>query len=229
MAVYCGAGGIYDVLYNSSSIVPASAGTLSFWLNTQSWSGGGNYHLFNTSEGNPGAYTDYLRFQKWTDGKWYAGWHVGGVDYRVRDVTAGLTTGWRHMLLHWTSGGDTKLYQNNSQLGSTTNPTTTTSRTYVYLGNYPDGGSPAYAHMAEVGLWSAVLDAGERAALSAGFTPPQIRPASLVAYWPLGGLMGGNNATAGVLDRWANRYNLTAAGTPTWVDHPRVIYPAGVR
>ncbi len=72
----------------------------------------------------------------------------------------------------------------------------------------------------EVGVYSVALTASEIGALSDGYTPLEIRPGSLVAYYPLGGHYGQLD-----VDRWKNRYDLTAGGSPTWADHPRVIYP----
>lgn len=72
----------------------------------------------------------------------------------------------------------------------------------------------------EVGVYSVALTAAEIGALSDGYTPLEIRPGSLVAYYPLGGHYGQLD-----VDRWKNRYDLTAGGSPTWADHPRVSYP----
>lgn len=74
--------------------------------------------------------------------------------------------------------------------------------------------------VAELGVWNVELTAAEIAALAKGYTPLEIRPDALLAYYPLGGHYGQLD-----LDRWKNRYDLTPANSPTWVDHPRVIYP----
>lgn len=74
--------------------------------------------------------------------------------------------------------------------------------------------------IAEVGVWNVAITAAEVASLAKGYSPLEIRPASLVAYYPLGGHYGQFD-----LDRWKNRYDLTAYNSPTWSDHPRVIYP----
>lgn len=207
--------------YNSSAIFPTSAGTLAFWLYPVGWGADKNYQLINTNTTAP---ANYVRLQKYQDGTWYCGWYAGG-DYRATGAVSITNSTWHHMALTWANGGNSYFYQDTSQVASKTSITTGAVSGF-YLGDLPIAAATASAYFAEVAVWSAVLDAGERAALYAGFTPPQIRPASLVAYWPLGGLIG-NNATAGVLDRWANRYDLTASGTPTWVDHPRLIYPKG--
>lgn len=91
--------------------------------------------------------------------------------------------------------------------------------TYFHLGYTP---STQYfsGQVADVGVYSVALTAAEIGALSDGYTPIEIRPQSLVAYYPLGGHYGQLD-----VDRWKNRYDLTPSGSPTWADHPRVIYP----
>lgn len=74
--------------------------------------------------------------------------------------------------------------------------------------------------IAELGIWSAALNAAEFKALSNGTTPPQIRATSLAGYWPLGGRYGQSDR-----DRWRNGYDMTAQNSPTWADHPRIVYP----
>ena len=71
--------------------------------------------------------------------------------------------------------------------------------------------------------WDAALTDDEVAALAAGHSPLLIRPASLVAYWPLGGLSGDHDRDI------VGGYDLTAYNSPTWADHPPVIYPSGGR
>jgi hypothetical protein len=74
-------------------------------------------------------------------------------------------------------------------------------------------GFPFNGDIAEVGIWSAALTAAEIASLSAGFTPDQVRPQSLVFYAPLvrelRDLRGG--------------LTITATNGPTVADHPRII------
>lgn len=74
---------------------------------------------------------------------------------------------------------------------------------------------------AEAALWNVALNPAEIADLAAGYSPLLVRPASLVAYWPLGGPWGNDDA-----DHAAGLYNLTPYNGPTWADHPPIIYPA---
>lgn len=70
--------------------------------------------------------------------------------------------------------------------------------------------------LAEIALWSVVLDAGEVTALAAGASPIMVRPQSLVAYWNLI-----NDAT----DQLTYRSGQTITGT-TVTAHPRVYVPS---
>lgn len=72
-----------------------------------------------------------------------------------------------------------------------------------------------------VAVWSAALNAAEAAALAAGYCPLLVRPASLIAYYPLGGFHGDYDRDL------VGGYNLTPYNSPTWIDQPRVIYPVG--
>lgn len=74
--------------------------------------------------------------------------------------------------------------------------------------------------MAEAAVWDVALDDAEMTALAKGICPLLIRPASLVAYYPL----VGNDSPEP--DRWKNRYDLTLTNGPTKADHPRIYYPA---
>ena len=78
----------------------------------------------------------------------------------------------------------------------------------------------ADADIAECAIWEAALTDSEAAMLGAGYSPLMVRPQSLVAYWPLGGIYGehDNDIVGG--------FNLTAYNTPTWADHPPIIYPS---
>ena len=86
------------------------------------------------------------------------------------------------------------------------------------------GGSrigPLTGYLSELAVWSEALTADEAAAMASGLlSADQIRPASLAAYWPLGGLRPDNDR-----DQWGKAYDLTAVNSPTSVDGPRLWYP----
>lgn len=92
--------------------------------------------------------------------------------------------------------------------------------TYFTLGKvssvqYLDG---AVAHVA---VWNVSLNAAEAAALAAGVSPLLVRPASLIAYYPLGGFHGDND------NDLVGGYHLTPYNSPTFTDQRPIIYPHG--
>lgn len=73
--------------------------------------------------------------------------------------------------------------------------------------------------LAEVAMWNVALTDAEAAILALGYSPLMVRPASLVAYWPLIGRLSPEIDTVGGFD-------MTLNNSPTTAAHPRVIYPA---
>ena len=73
--------------------------------------------------------------------------------------------------------------------------------------------------MAEAAVWDVALNDDEVAALAHGYSPRLIRPDHLAAYWPLGGLPGQNDKDL------LGSHELTAYNTPSWTDHPPLVYP----
>jgi hypothetical protein len=72
--------------------------------------------------------------------------------------------------------------------------------------------------LAEVAVWNVALSDAEVAVLAKGWCPLFIQPQNIVGYWPLGrtdnDLFGG--------------YNMTPSGSPTWADHPPILYPTAL-
>lgn len=102
----------------------------------------------------------------------------------------------------------------NNPSAASFNTTTIGARYETTRGNFFGG------EIAEVGIWSAALTAAEIASLAKGISPTLIRPASLVAYWPLIG-----NYSPEIDLR--NRFEMTVSGA-TKEAHPRVYMPTEV-
>ena len=77
--------------------------------------------------------------------------------------------------------------------------------------------------VAEAAVWSTALSQAEANSLAKGFSPLQLRPESLVAYWPLGGFFG--QADRDLL----GPHDMTAYNSPSWTDHPPLVYPSRPR
>lgn len=91
------------------------------------------------------------------------------------------------------------------------------------IGARVENGHDLYAsgRIAWPAIWNVALSDEEVASLAAGTHPTRIRPADLVAFWPLGGLDGEHDR-----DIWGG-YDMTAVNGPTWTDHPGgLVYPA---
>lgn len=83
------------------------------------------------------------------------------------------------------------------------------------LGAYFDG------VVAEVGVWDVELTQAEWTALSKGISPLAVRPANLVAYWPL---FGGSSPEPNRLGSG----DMTVTGA-TQADHPPILYLSAAR
>lgn len=130
------------------------------------------------------------------------------------------TNAWNHACGTYVGAMEWNVYLNGGNSGSRTDVSRTPSGIdTTYIANGDDTNDYFDGRVAEVGIWSAILDAAEIAALASGFAPTLIRPQSLAAYWPL----FGNDSPEP--DRWKSRSDLTLTNTPTKADHPRMYYP----
>jgi hypothetical protein len=113
-------------------------------------------------------------------------------------------------------------YNNATYTGTTTINSFNTANTTLLGARYTSGSIDLHfdGKLADIAFWSVALTASEVAALYKGYSPQQIRPESLVAHYPCGGLYGRNS-----LDRWKSKLDLTDTNSPTYTDHPRIIYP----
>lgn len=133
---------------------------------------------------------------------------------------------WQHACLVRASDTSLVVYLNGGNSGSTSTSRTwaAISPTHTQIGIVWYSGSrvgPLTGYIADAAIWSAALTADEAAAMASGrLSADQVRPDSLVAYYPLGGLRPDNDR-----DQWGKSYDLTAVNSPTSVDGPRLWYP----
>ena len=149
--------------------------------------------------------------------------HFDGTNSEAKASVNASLNAWQHVVGVFATNssrscmihGANKVTNTDARNAITQNRTTIGALRYAgSLYNYFTG------RIAEAAIWGAALNDAEVSALAQGYTPPQIRPASLLAYWPLGGHFGAFD-----LDRWNGGNHLTPYNTPTWTDHCRVIYP----
>jgi hypothetical protein len=141
---------------------------------------------------------------------------VYGSGWSWAESAGGYSTGtWHHLAATFTSSTSRAAFLDGGNKGTDTGNQTpagidTTAVGRDEYGRYHTGG------VAEAAVWNAALSEEEIAILGEGFCPLFVRPQNLVAYWSL--LRTDNDVVGG--------YNLTPYNSPTWVDHPRIIYPS---
>lgn len=138
--------------------------------------------------------------------------------------TTAATNTWSHACGVWASATDRRAFLNGGNrgqgdVGSYAPSGLTTTRIGRIAATEGFTGL-----IAEAAIWNVALTDDEVAALynnGIGLCPTMVRPDALVAYWPL-------LQTDGDIDWWGQN-NLTANGSPTYADHPPVIYPSGIK
>lgn len=141
-----------------------------------------------------------------------------------RQSSTGINNGaWRHcaIRINGTGAGAGTFYLDGTADGTFTEATCGVGGAVKRIAANADATLRFIGEMAEVAVYSAALDASEITALSKGFSPILIRPASLVAYWPLIG------SYSPEIDVWKNNLSGTITGSPSASAHPRVYYPTG--
>ncbi len=132
---------------------------------------------------------------------------------------------WHHAAGVFTSSTDRAAFIDGGSKGTATDDLTPTGfdRTAIAVLDRLSPASYVDGEIAEAAIWDAALTDGEVASLAAGYSPLLIRPTSLKAYWPLGGITK-NDADKDIV----GGYDMTAFNTPTTAEHPSgLIYPSG--
>lgn len=208
--------GTGDYLSCAAFDLPAT-GSISFWYRpTYAYTDGLYHFIFETYKDA----NNLFNIAKYSDSTWNVGWYTAG-EYRLVGASAsGLTqNAWNHLLVTWDdTANETKFFLNNSQVGSTvTSLVTHTGTVTVYIGSQVGATTrDASGRIAELAVFSSVLDAGQRNALYKGFAPPLV--AKPFRYWPL----------------LRNFQEMMTAGSisntgVTVEDHPPIIYPSSAR
>lgn len=138
-------------------------------------------------------------------------------------TTATYTDGvWSHAAAVFASTTSRSVYldggnkvSDTTSVNAVTDPDTTALSQLYYNSTII---APSLSDYAEWGLWNVALTDAEIAILGLGYSPLFVRPASLVAYWPIIGRLSPE------IDR-VGGYDLTLVNGPTWAAHPRVILP----
>lgn len=146
---------------------------------------------------------------------------AGGSTSSATTSTTYSTSTWHHAFCTAASAGnDRSVYLDNGGVGNSTSTRNPAAFTRTSIGRKGDLSPDAEfdGAIAEVGIWSVVLNATERGLLASGVSPLLIRPGSLLLYVPMIG--------ADYFDRIGG-LTFSAGGTPTIQTHPPIIRPWG--
>lgn len=152
----------------------------------------------------------------------YATVRTTGGMFANASVDSGVAANtWAHAAAVFASTTSRTAYTNGT--AGTTNTTSRdagTSINTVDVGNF-GGGTLLDGQVAEAAIWTVALTTAEIALLADGLSPLFVRPQSLAFYAPLFGRAG----AGGEEEDWVGGAPLTATGSPTVAEHPRIIYP----
>lgn len=147
---------------------------------------------------------------------------AAGLQSVVQTTTGYTSTQWHHGCARFTSSTDRDVFiDGGSQSTTSTTTRVPSSVDRIALGVLGNS-SPTdllTGRLAEVAIWDVALNTDEVAKLAKAYCPLLVRPDRLVFYAPL--VREVQDVIGGL--------TLTATGTPTVANHPRIIYPARKR
>lgn len=191
MARHFGSGNT-DRLETSSIIPPGSAGTISIWvLSNWAYNDGFEHDLWRHHKTT--ATTGTFAYIKYSDNNIYVGWNGAGLgDQRITLSGSGIfvLNTWEHHVFSWDSAvPNCTLYVNGSSVATRGTALTTFTCDLLAIGNTPGGGSnnSISGNMADYCSWNVAMTLGEVQSLSKGCRPSSIRPANIIAYYPVDG------------------------------------------
>lgn len=199
----------------SGAVVTATPLTMACWLRTN-----------NTTDtqallclGNTGAASYFMMGVEPT--RSFALLSQTGISSQAVSTVAPAAGCWQHVTAVFASSTSRAAYVNGRGKGTNTTSLTPSGMNVTNVGRYRFSSAGYYTDgvVADAAIWNAALTDAEVLLLAQGVLPPQIRPQSLAAYWPLRE-PGVTNARE--LDRnpWKpRRYDLTVTGA-TPADHP---------
>lgn len=174
-----------------------------------------------TLDGGAGASAVYrLTYQSNVAGDPLRAQTLNGASSSFCDTSTGVTDNdWHHAAGAWSSTNQPRVWLNGGSKGSSATTLAFPSPTVIRLGAWANAGSviqPLDGALAWPSIWNVELSDAEIAALAAGAHPLTIRPANIVAFWPLTG-----SSDAGEVDI-VGGYDLSETGTVGTAESPLV-------
>jgi hypothetical protein len=213
-----------DYITQGTTAIPTT-GMASLWVYpTWAYNDGVEHIWFRAWNSTGPKIFDFAKGDSGGGNFFFIGWYNSGTDCRVQTAASGLTqNAWNHLLLTWSSGGNSVLYLNGSSIASYVGSTSTWSTSGItrYLGK--DGNantSSAASSMAEWAVWnSASATAQDISALASGVCPLLVLPSALVDYIPI---WGDGSPEPNLVSTDSGTVTGTARSS-----HPRAIMPLG--
>jgi len=215
MAIALDDGEYYEV---DSAVLQTPPHTVSLWLRAPDVT---NHHIsFSITDKDD------------TDDIWgiFARGDVAGdpLEFNVRSLRLETGNGytantWHHALVRESSATDHRIMLdgNLGDEGSSTSSVVLATANRTSIGRFGDG-SPLDNNgvdLAEINVWNVGLNDAEGVALSKGYSPLLIRPASRTFY--VSAIKAGTT-----LEDIIGGLSLAKTGTPIDLEHPRMIYPS---
>jgi hypothetical protein len=138
---------------------------------------------------------------------------------QAADSTTAYTANvWNHACAVGTSATSRAVYLNGGSKGTSVTSATATGLNVTTIGRRSTSAPGQYLNgrMAECAVWNAALNDQEAAALAAGVRPIDVRPLSLVGYWPIWGLSSPEP------DLTPNNHQMVVNAAPPQANHPPV-------
>lgn len=201
----------------STTVLIAIPFTVSFWFRGDSDSGG----LMGLLELRNGMDRVYL-YINWTGATnaLTADMLIGGGASSPIAVTTTCTTGqWYHACYVVASSTSRTLYLDGGSSVSESGNKSPSAMSTIWPG-YASAGGYWSGRLAHLAIYSSALGADKVASLASRYVPPLVCPSAGQHHWPMGGFDGDTD-----VDRWGGK-NLTAFGSPTYVDQCPMVYPS---
>lgn len=143
----------------------------------------------------------------------------GGTGAAAVSTATYVANQWQHAAAVFSGSSSRHAYLDGVKGSESTTSVTPTGIDAIGIGLAITGYAVADGYLAEVAVWTAALTEREIQGLASGWSPRHVRPASLVAYYPLG---AGHRTGGLTFDRWNGRVDLTENNSPSTVSHPSV-------
>jgi hypothetical protein len=202
----------------ATAVATALRLSVSCWVNTSTTS---NREIFSITQAGTNNEAFRLNVQSQ---KVAAATRTGGLEQKALSASTYSTTDDFHVGATWVATNDRNVFLDGTKSQNTNTRATPTGLDTTTIGAF-NGSSivnPFDGNIWDVAVWDTDLTDAEMVMLAAGESPLRVRPASLVAYWPLIGKHSPEIDIIGGVD-------MTLTNAPTTQPHGRLFAARGRR